>query len=188
MRVFFALVPSQSVQNQLASQARVVQKQCGGRVIPEKQIHLTLLFLGNVAAAHIKILKQVMDNVAVREFAFDLNQLGYWKRNQILYAHAPSFPDELFLLAESLWNAILDTPLKIKKYTFTPHVTLIRKANQPDINYPFGMPIHWSAKHWLLMQSKQTEHGVEYILLGKWNLRKRPSGSHLEIAEPTGKA
>ena len=166
----------------------MAQKQCGGRIIPAKQIHLTLLFLGNVTAAHITILKQVMNNVVARELTFDLNQLNYWKKNQILYAHAPFYPDELFLLTDSLWNAILDTPLKIKKYTFTPHVTLIRKANQPDINHPFGIPIHWSAKHWFLMQSKQTEHGVEYVPLGKWNLHESPAGSFLKIAEPTGKA
>lgn len=172
MRVFFALVPSQSIQNQLASQSKILQKQCGGRIIPTKQIHLTLLFLGNVAVTHIEILKDAMNNVASQEFVFDLNQLGYWKKNQILYARAPIFPDELFLLVESLWNAIHYTPLKVKKYTFTPHVTLIRKANQPDINPFFDTPIHWPAKNWFLMQSKQTEHGIEYIPLGGWKLQK----------------
>lgn len=170
IRVFFAIFPNEFVQKQLAHQAEILEPTCGGRQVRTQNFHLTLLFLGDVGTNRIAILQQTMKNISAKKFELSLDKICYWKRNQITYIQANQFPNELFFLVDSLKTALSEAGFLFDKYIYKPHVTLIRKAtHSAEIDLP--IPIKWEVNEWLLIQSKQTESGVDYIPLSQWNLK-----------------
>ena len=170
IRVFFAIFPNEFVQQQLAHQAEILEPTCGGRKIRTQNFHLTLLFLGDVSTNRIAVLQQTMKNISAKKFELSLDKICYWKRNQIIYIQTNQFPTELFFLVDSLKTALSEAGFLFDKYTYKPHVTLIRQAtHSAEIDLP--IPIKWEVNEWSLIQSKQTEHGVDYIPLKQWNLK-----------------
>lgn len=171
IRVFFAIFPNKSVQTQLAHQAELLEPICGGRTIKMQHIHLTLLFLGNVAVHRIEMLRQIMRNISAQAFEFNLEKICYWKRNQVLYIQARQFPAELFFLVDSLSNSLSEAGFLFDKRVYKPHVTLIRKATHP-VTINLNDPIKWHVNKWHLIQSKQTDRSIDYISLGHWDLKQ----------------
>ncbi len=170
IRVFFAIFPNEFVQKQLAHQAEILEPTCGGRKVRTQNFHLTLLFLGDVSTNRIAILQQTMKNISAKKFELSLDKICYWRRNQITYIRANQFPSELFFLVDSLKIALSEAGFLFDRYIYKPHVTLIRKATySAEIDLP--IPIKWEVNEWSLIQSKQTESGVDYIPLSQWNLK-----------------
>ncbi|MDH5479478.1 MAG: RNA 2',3'-cyclic phosphodiesterase, partial [Nitrosomonas sp.] len=132
-------------------------------------MHLTLAFLGNVTIERLPELKITANNVAAKAFNLTIEEIGYWKHPQIIYAMAKSYPTALLTLTESLRKELSKAEFVFDSQTFNPHVTLIRKAKclaGPRLT----KPIRWHAKEWRLIQSKQTNYGVDYIPLQRWLL------------------
>ncbi len=170
IRVFFAIFPDKSVQAQLAHQAEQLESICGGSAVKMQQIHLTLLFLGNIAIHQLEILQQAMKNVSAEKFEFKLEEICYWKHNQIVYSQTKQFPVALFTLVDTLRNALSEAGFQIDTRAYKPHVTLIRKATHCT-KTNLDIPLVWHVNEWFLIQSKQTHSGVEYIPLSQWHLR-----------------
>lgn len=170
IRVFFAIFPNKLVQKQLAHQAEILESTYGGRKVRTQHLHLTLLFLGDISTHRIEALQQTMKNISAKKFALSLDEICYWKRNQIIYIQAKQFSTELLFLIDSLKIALSEAGFLFDKRSYRPHVTLIRKATHTtEIN--LNTPIKWHVNKWSLIQSKQTEHGVDYIPLKQWNLK-----------------
>lgn len=169
IRVFFALWPDPDIQQQLYHFAQKLKQTCKGRVIQQRNIHLTLAFLGHINIDRLPELKLAANQVTTHPFSLTIQEVGYWKRNEIVYAKATTFPSELFLLAESLKNTLLETGFTFDQKTFKPHITLLRQAQTiAPTNLP--QPIHWPVKEWCLLQSNQTPRGVNYTPLDCWPL------------------
>ena len=171
IRVFFAIFPNKFVQTQLAHQAELLESICGGRKVKMQHIHLTLLFLGNVAVHQIETLRQAMKNVSAKEFEFNLEEICYWKQNKIFYIQPKQFPIELFSLVDSLRDTLSAAGFLFDKRTYKPHITLIRKATHP-VKINLNNSIKWHVNKWSLIQSKQTGSGIDYIPLGHWHLKQ----------------
>jgi 2'-5' RNA ligase len=170
IRVFFAIFPNKLVQKQLAHQAEILESTYGGRKVRTQNFHLTLLFLGDISTHRIEVLQQTMKNISAKKFELSLDKICHWKRNQIIYIQAKQFSTELFFLVDSLKIALSEAGFLFDKRSYRPHVTLIRKATHTtEIN--LNDPIKWHVDKWSLIQSKQTEHGVDYIPLKQWNLK-----------------
>lgn len=168
-RIFFALFPDQMAKKQFAEQTKLLIPLCGGRPIQQKQLHLTLLFLGNVAKSQIELLKQVQ-NISISKFVLTLNEIRYWKHNKIVFVRSSHYPAELFDLHALLRNELLATGLKFEERMYKPHATLIRKAECP-IQTDLRNPIQWLVNEWFLVQSRTTCRGVDYRMLARWQLR-----------------
>lgn len=170
IRVFFAVSPTQSVQKQLAHQARLLEPLCGGRRIKMPHLHLTLVFLGDVCIQRIEPLRQIMKKLSTKKFALVLDQISYWKHNQIVYLHAKQFPVELFALVDALQTTLAEAGFTFDRRVYKPHITLFRKAIHP-VNTDLVKPIHWPVNQWFLLQSRPTPAGVDYVPLGHWRLK-----------------
>jgi 2'-5' RNA ligase len=170
IRVFFAILPNKFVQKQLAHQAEILEPICGGRKVRTQNFHLTLLFLGDVSTHRIETLQKIVRNISAKKFVLSLDKICYWKHNQIIYIQAKQFSTELFFLVDSLKIALSEAGFLFDKYTYKPHVTLIRKVAHPaEIN--LNTPIKWHVNKWFLIQSKQTDGGIDYIPLNQWSLK-----------------
>ncbi|SFE73985.1 RNA 2',3'-cyclic phosphodiesterase [Nitrosomonas sp. Nm166] len=169
LRVFLALFPNKSVQTQLSDQADLLESICGGRKVKMQHIHLTLLFLGNITAHQVEVLQQAMNNISAKKFELNLEEICYWKQNQIVYIQAKKLPIELFCLVDALKNTLLEMGFLFDERAYKPHITLIRKAIRPA-RIKLNNSIRWQVNEWSLIQSKQTDNGVNYFSLGRWCL------------------
>lgn len=170
IRVFFAVSPTQLIQKQLTHQAKLLEPLCGGRRIKMPHLHLTLVFLGDVCVQRIEPLRQIIKKLSAKKFVMVLDQISYWKHNQIVYLHAKQFPAELFALVDALQATLSEAGFTFDHRVYKPHITLFRRAIHP-VNTNLINPIYWPVNQWLLLQSKLAPTGVHYVPLGHWRLK-----------------
>ncbi len=168
-RLFFAIQPNKTIQTTLGNIAKQRALQSGGRPIKPENIHLTLLFLGPTPVNCIEILKAASDSICAQSFELTIRNTRYWKHNQIIYASADSYPAALFTLEDKLKTAVRETGFSFDDRAFKPHITLIRKATLHTAN-DFENPIRWPVTEWRLIRSIQTERGIRYHTLNRWQL------------------
>ena len=166
-RLFFALLPDEAVHKQL----RQLQKdlgQVGGRPVPKENLHLTLLFLGNVEAGKVDAVRDIAAGVEGKPFDLLLDTLGGFRQNnaRILWVGPSEPPPELGALHQSLRRQVRKIGLHVGKGVYRPHVTLIRKADLrkklPEDPEP---GIQWTARRCALMASELLPSGSRYEIL-----------------------
>lgn len=169
-RLFFALQPSHEIQTKLSVVAKELSRKSGGRSVKPENIHLTLLFLGEIHINKIDTICAVVKNIQISTFSMTIQKFQFWKQNHIISAQAEYYPQELFSLVSALRIALNSTGLIYDKRTYKPHITLVRKAENPIIPEQLHKTIEWPVKEWQLLQSKQTSQGIQYIPLERWPL------------------
>jgi len=83
-RLFFAAWPAPEVQQVLGKFAQDLERKCGGRAIPPRSIHLTLVFLGDIARERLRQMDELAAAVTAQPFDLDVNRVGYWRHNRIV--------------------------------------------------------------------------------------------------------
>lgn len=170
MRLFFALWPDAGTRNALAATARQFQKACGGRSPPAENLHLTLAFLGNVAAMRLPELRVVADAVIAETFELDLARAGYWRAQRLAWAAPLDCPPALTGLHDQLTDALRLHGFQTERRAFKPHVTLLRDAAPPPLHADSMMPAHWPVRDFVLACSEPASQGVRYRVIGTWLL------------------
>ena len=129
-RLFFALLPDGAVRKRLHQLQKDLEK-VGGRPVPEKNLHLTLLFLGNVEADKINAVRAIAAGIEGEPFDLVLDTLGGFRQNnaRILWVGPSESPPALGALHQSLRRQVRKIGLRVGKGTYRPHVTLVRKAD-----------------------------------------------------------
>ncbi len=176
-RLFFALLPDGVVRKQLR-QLQKDLKQAGGRPVPEENLHLTLLFLGNVEADKMDAVRDIVAGIEGEPFDLVLDTLGGFRQNnvRVLWVGPSEPPPELEALHHSLRQQARKNGLHVGKGTYRPHVTLIRKAGlrenlpeKPNQNIP------WAASRLALLASELLPSGSRYRILAETNLTEYAS-------------
>ena len=169
-RLFFALCPDTAIQARFERAAKMLQQTCGGKLTPCENMHLTLVFLGNIPAGRVDEVRLVAKRLSAPAFKLDFNQLGCWKRQQIGWSAPSEAPQALFDLVAKLRQGLTAAGFVTEGRPYLPHVTLLRKAKCGD-DFPVGGDsIEWSAREFVLVNSTQSTHGSEYKIVGRWNL------------------
>lgn len=166
-RLFFALLPDAGVREQLL-QLQKDLNQAGGRPVPAENLHLTLLFLGNVEADKIDAVRDIAAGVAGSKFDLVLDTVGGFRQNnvRILWTGPSELPPELGALHQSLRRQVREIGLRVKKEAYRPHVTLMRKANlRKGLPDKPGLGIRWTASHFALVASELLPSGARYKVL-----------------------
>ena len=128
-RLFVAAVPPRELRERLAS--FTAELACDGlRVLPAEQLHVTVVFLGNVADAAIGALAAEMVPVTAREPAFALEVLharpAPERRPRMLWALLGA-SEPLVRLSRSLHEVARDVaPDRANPLRGYPHITLAR--------------------------------------------------------------
>ncbi len=173
-RVFFAIWPDSDAKTRLVRLGRSLQGEsgCTGRATKVENIHLTLVFVGEVEPARLATLCRVAGEIptsAARAFDLMIEKIGYWKHKGILYTALGSVPDELLDLVSTLRGAVADAGFVLESRPYVPHVTLMRNASCPSLPELMG-PIRWQVREWMLVRSEQTSDGPIYAPVGRWPL------------------
>ena len=180
VRVFFAIWPDAAAQKQLTELAERLEAVCDGRKARVENIHLTLVFLGEVSVDRLDALCHVANKVRdadVQAFDFAIEEVHYWKHNRIAYAGAAKVPQGLLDLVNALQSALFAAGFAFDRQAYVPHITLVRKARcpAPSIELRTGLPelaqpIVWPVREWVLVKSGQANGRSGYTPLGRWPL------------------
>ena len=176
-RVFFALWPAPEVADRLGDIARDAAQSFGGRATRRDTIHLTLAFLGNVPESRLPELSMAAATVGAEPFAINVDQLGFWSHNHLLWAgcQAPSAPLEV--LSSQLRQALARAGFRVggEGRNFVPHVTLVRRvpeASAPSERCPLPLiePLTWRNERFVLVRSTLTALGSSYRIIDEFPL------------------
>jgi RNA 2',3'-cyclic 3'-phosphodiesterase len=166
-RLFFALWPDAAARAALADVARNTASRYGGRAVPAANLHLTLVFLGEVDPAKIDALRRAVDGVACAGFPFVLDRIGGFRRAGVAWAGCRQSPPALFTLQSTLEARIRAAGFSPDDRAFAPHLTLARHVREPV--EPEGMKaVEWRVNAFALVE---TACGVgAYRALAEWPL------------------
>ena len=167
-RVFFALWPDDGVRDALDFQAQQLHRGCGGRAMRRENLHLTLVFVGDVAAGRLDELKSVAGTISGSSFELVLDRLGYWRHNRIVSASPLSVPEALRELVGSLEGRLKQAGFEFDQRPYAPHITLLRDARAPGI--PAPLHLDWPVGDFVLVESAQGPRGAEYRVRARWKL------------------
>jgi 2'-5' RNA ligase len=165
-RLFFALWPDDAIRRQCLD---VVNKLSGDglRPVAPKNLHVTLLFLGNIDAGQETGITAAADTLWVPPvMELTLDKLSFWKKPAIYCLTGRHYDRKVAVLAEQLAAIAARYGVTIDERPFKPHVTLVRKAKSPAV-VEFE-PILWRADAMCLVESCSATDGVEYRVIKRW--------------------
>ncbi len=165
-RLFFALWPDDDWRRHAVAVQRGVP---GGRPVAVANLHLTLVFLGNVAAGREPCVEAAAASVRGEPFTLSLDRVGWFPRPRVWWLGADIAPAPLVDLVEQLQQALRPCGFEPEGRPFRAHVTLARKVNRrppPVVPEPFA----WAVRDFVLVESLSGPDGVEYRVLARWPL------------------
>ncbi|MDD5248560.1 MAG: RNA 2',3'-cyclic phosphodiesterase [Rhodocyclaceae bacterium] len=167
-RLFFALWPPAGVAGRLHEAALAAHAACGGRPMRRETLHVTLAFLGAVAATRVAAAEVAAAAVAARPFILELDRLACWKHNRIVWAGCADVAPPLAGLATNLAQALRDAGFVLETRPFAVHATLVRNANCMKPPPPLAAPIRWPVADFALVESHAESAGSRYEVVRRW--------------------
>lgn len=170
-RLFFALWPDNKVRQALRD-LTVNLPAHGGREVHKEDLHITLLFLGQVKTDLYPCVERIACSIEASLFHLKIDTIGYWNRPGILWCKPSNIPRQLAELVLDLQKGLLNCGFKPEKRVYTPHITLARKARSSD-SYLLDNPINWNPIEFVLVTSDSGKRIPRYTILRRWPLVPR---------------
>ena len=168
-RLFFALWPDGVLRRQLEIQVRRLPRRLG-RPVPLENLHITLLFLGQVPATRLGCVLAAPEEVAAASFELTLDYVGHWPRPRVLWVGPRHTPPALFRLVGALRRALAPCGLDLDRRPYQAHMTVLRKVARAPERQVEIEPVTWQVSSYSLMESIPGEGGVAYRELRRWPL------------------
>ena len=164
-RLFFALSPDDETRLNLARLSRSLAAKGFTPVLPHN-LHVTLVFLGQVDAANEILIKHSAAGILAQPFVLTFDRLSYWPKPKVLCFTSTHTPDALAMLVTALADVAGGYGLPIDARPYQPHITLVRHAqNLPDMAIE---PLLWRAEAFCLIESCSGPGGVCYKVRQQW--------------------
>jgi 2'-5' RNA ligase len=168
-RLFFAAWPVPLVQQALGKLAKSLERECGGRALPAHNIHLTLVFLGDVARDRLPRLEAIAAEISTPQFDLSVNRIEYWRHNRIVWAGVEHCPDALQSLVARLEQTLAAEGFRFDRRPYVPHVTLLRNARRAP-SESATQAVAWPVGRYALVESVERERRRVYEVLREWPL------------------
>ena len=168
-RLFFAAWPSAEIQQALGQRAQELKRECRGRAIPAGNIHLTLVFLGDVERSRRAQIDALAGSISARRFELAVDRVDYWRHNRIVWAGVERCPEALQYLVAGLERALAAVRFRVERRPYVPHITLLRDARRAPGQAALS-GIAWPVTHFALVESVAQERGRVYQVLREWPL------------------
>ncbi len=164
-RLFFALWPDDETRQLINKFNQSINSEGLKKVNPDN-LHVTLIFLGNINAEPEVILRQSVEKISVQPFVLHFERLDFWQKPRILCLSTRSYDPQLSMLVDAIKKKVEQCGIKTEDRPYQPHITLARKACKLiDIGIP---SIDWKAESFCLVESCSTSNGVQYQVLQRW--------------------
>jgi 2'-5' RNA ligase len=167
-RLFFALWPDEQTRQRLAEAADGFELPQGRRV-PARNLHLTLVFLGNVEEAVEARLVEEAAAVRARSFALEFDHGGAFRGAGVAWLAPHECPPALSELVAQLRDLAARCGIATEDRPYRPHLTIARKLRRRPKRTQFD-PIRWQINSFCLVASTPGESGSEYAVRLRWPL------------------
>jgi 2'-5' RNA ligase len=169
-RLFFALWPDDQTRLELVRLSEAIEAK-GFRPVHPKNIHVTLVFLGQVDATSELLIKHSVSAISAKPFDLTFDQLSCWIKPRVLCLTCSHTPDEVQLLVADLSKEAASCGLQLETRRYQPHITLARHARYlPNLNIE---PVVWRAESFCLVESCSESGGVNYLVRQQWPFTSR---------------
>lgn len=169
-RLFLAVWPSDEMRERIVRAAAPPIARSEGRATAAGNLHVTLVFLGEVALSRVDAVLAAASGVAYPPFIIRFDQIETWPGSDVLCLTAHDSPREIHALSASLRTGLAAAGFELGRHVFRPHVTLARDVPRMRSTEAIG-PIEWRVDDFVLVESNMTKTGSEYALLQRWPLR-----------------
>lgn len=165
-RLFFALLPPPAIQAELGRLGAWGERRCGGHAVATENIHLTLLYLGEVAPGTTATAREAATVRRFAPFEVTLDRIEYWPGPR-LYCAVPAAPvPGAAALAASLRAAVRGGVVPPER-RFAAHVTLLRRPRRLH-ELPM-LPLAWMVNEYCLMSSRRLGGELHYVPIDSWS-------------------
>ena len=168
MRLFIAIQLNDEMKDALVRIQNAMKRQgVRGNFTRRENLHLTLAFIGEYS--DVELVREVIDQIDFDGFEIGLDGIGAF--GNLWWAGINSADDEeLKSVAKRLRHGLADSGIPFDRKKFSPHITLVRKAQSLDGNIPEnvldGIPqASMFVDHISLMRSDRGKHGMIYTEL-----------------------
>lgn len=170
MRLFFALWPDSSTQQQWAYATSPLLTMIGGQRSPISNLHLTLHFLGEVEGSKVSTLSDLGADVASSAPLLHFDRIECWKNADVACLRPRDEPLELSQLVGNLATGLELAGFAVEKRKFKAHVTVARALKHHEAALPLWPAINWRAEALALVRSRLTPNGPVYAPIAEWPL------------------
>jgi len=137
------------------------------RRVPDHNLHLTMVFLGDQPADRLQDFEGLAGSLAGDACTLELNRFGWFPGARVLWLGGEA-PDALVQLHDRLCEAMEGAGVEFDRRPFCPHVTLFRKVLQRP-RLPVPNPLNWPVREFVLIESLRGQRSP-YTLLARWPL------------------
>lgn len=163
-RVFFALWPSDELRHDIEHETRHAARHSGGRIIPARNLHITLAFLGSVPEERVADARECGALIKVEPFTLILGTLNWWQKQELLCLEPTSGVEALVKHVDRLRIALGSRGFAVEHRPFRPHVTLARDVRREHAFKPIRQ-LRWQVERIELVESQTLPTGSEYTIL-----------------------
>lgn len=135
----------------------------------QRNIHLTLAFLGDVEERRRGDVEAVAAGIRGDACELRLDRIGYWRHNRIVWAGGARCPDALSVLAAQLSDALRGAGFRVDRRPYVPHVTLLRNARAAPSGSAMP-PVELQVRELALVNSVARDGGRRYEVQKRWPL------------------
>ena len=177
LRVFYALWPGEEARRTLLALAKDVATAGRGRAPPPQNMHLTLAFVGEVAAERLPALQAIGARAAAAGSPFTLrfDRLGSFRDSGIAWLGTGAAEPALQALVDGLAAGLAADGFPVERRPFRAHVTLARRCARPPVAADVPAVI-WPVEAFTLTASELARGGSQYRTLAAWPLAGTASG------------
>jgi 2'-5' RNA ligase len=171
-RMFLALWPDPDLRAALAARAAWLRQSMAGRWTRPENLHVTLVFLGDVDAERRETVRRIAGEIEASGFCLVFDQAQFWPRNGIVALAPAATPPALTELAGCLSERLRAEGFALERRSFRPHLTLARKGSATETRIALPEPVVWDAAEFCLVESRSGPEGSDYRVAATWPLRK----------------
>jgi 2'-5' RNA ligase len=169
LRLFFAAIPDPGAREQIAAASLHLSLEPGARRVPHEDLHMTLAFVGDLAASQLPSMLKVGAAQKERAFSVTFDEYDYWPKAGVIVAAARSIPAELNRLWQQLHREHAGRSRPLESERLRPHVTLARKVSQPPVLQAMSA-FDWRVRDFCLMRSDTSGIQSAYTVVDTWQL------------------
>ena len=172
-RLFLGLSPDPAARAELAQLARRLAWDSGGRALREDQLHLTLLFLGEVPEHMLAPIRSALDSILATGFPLVGDKLSFRSEHGLILLGVSRPEPGLLRLQRRVRSLMKELGIAYDRKRFHPHITLVRGMQHAPDNLEF-VPSHWAVNGFRLIESASSPVGRVHRVIQEWPLQPPP--------------
>lgn len=177
MRAFIAIELPQELKEKIYAFSQKITKRLQVKLVEEENLHLTLVFLGEISEKELNTVKEILSKIKVGEIKLKLEELQVIpgkSKPLIIWIKVGGQTGKLFSLYKQAVDNLLNQGFCFKRdnLEFKPHITIARvKGGGARSFEDIKIKGSFLADRVALFESKLTSEGSVYSKIGEFEIK-----------------